>query len=163
MSRKGVLIFANAPYDPDDRESAIAHARRLVGKSLREAIDEFVPVTSKELVMEEASKYATGNSKGKFGNAIEAGHFYYRPNSDKAPDLGWAELKCTGLKKLKKTLAKRAKERLVIGMINFGGGQRARAQPACPHCSCLRPPSAWLQGPFRRWRGRGVWAGRRPG
>jgi DNA mismatch repair protein MutH len=124
VSRKGVLIFANAPYDPDDRESAIAHARRLVGKSLREAIDEFVPVTSKEVVMEEASKYATGNSKGKFGNAIEAGHFYYRPNSDKAPDLGWAELKCTGLKKLKKTLAKRAKERLVIGMINFGGGQR---------------------------------------
>ncbi len=75
--------------------------------------------------MEEASKYGSGKAKGKFGNAIEAGHFYYRPNSDKAPDLGWAELKCTGLKKLKRSEAKRAKERLVICMINFGGGQRA--------------------------------------
>ena len=125
MSRKGVLIFANAPYDPGDRESAMAHARRLVGKSLREAIALFVPAASQELVMEEASKYESGKAKGKFGNAIEAGHFYYRPNSDKAPDLGWAELKCTGLKKLKKSEAKRAKERLVICMINFGGGQRA--------------------------------------
>ncbi len=125
MSRKGVLIFANAPYDPDDRESSMAHARRLVGKSLREAIALFVPEGSQELVIEEASKYGESKSKGKFGNAIEAGHFYYRPNSDKAPDLGWAELKCTGLKKLKKSEAKRAKERLVICMINFGGGQRA--------------------------------------
>ena len=125
MSRKGVLIFNPAPYDPDDRESALSHAQRLVGKSLREAINEFVPEASKDLVIEEAGKYESGRGKGKFGNAIEAGHFYYRPNSDKAPDLGWAELKCTGLKKLKKSLVKRAKERLVICMINFGGGQRA--------------------------------------
>lgn len=125
MSRKGVLIFANAPYDPDDRESALAHAQKLVGKSLREAIALFVPAASQRLVMEEASKYGAGKAKGKFGNAIEAGHFYYRPNSDKAPDLGWAELKCTGLKEIKKIKAKRAKERLVICMINFGGGQRA--------------------------------------
>jgi DNA mismatch repair protein MutH len=103
----------------------MAHAQRLVGKSLREAIAQFVPADSQAIVMEEASKYGSGKAKGKFGNAIEAGHFYYRPNSDKAPDLGWAELKCTGLKKLKKSEAKRAKERLVICMINFGGGQRA--------------------------------------
>ena len=86
-------------------------------------------VTPKELgvVMEEAGKYCTGKAKGKFGNAIEAGHFYYRPNSDKEPDLGWAELKCTGLKRVKSGRSTKltAKERLVICMINFGGGQRA--------------------------------------
>jgi DNA mismatch repair protein MutH len=77
--------------------------------------------------MEEAAKYCTGKAKGKFGNAIEAGHFYYRPNSDREPDLGWAELKCTGLKRVKSGRSTKltAKERLVICMINFGGGQRA--------------------------------------
>jgi len=125
VSRKGVLIFANAPYDPDDRESVMRHARKLEGRTLRDAINTLVPPQELGVVMEEAAKFCTGKAKGKFGNAIEAGHFYYRPNSDKAPDLGWAELKCTGLKKLKKSDAKRAKERLVICMINFGGGQRA--------------------------------------
>ena len=77
--------------------------------------------------MEEAAKYCTGKAKGKFCNAIEAGHFYYPPNSDKEPDLGWAELKCTGLKRVKSGRSTKlsAKERLVICMINFGGGQRA--------------------------------------
>ena len=76
--------------------------------------------------MEEAAKYCTGKAKGKFGNAIEAGHFYYKPNSDKEPDLGWAELKCTGLKRVKsgRSTKPSAKERLVICMINFGGGDQ---------------------------------------
>jgi DNA mismatch repair protein MutH len=76
--------------------------------------------------MEEAAKYCTGKAKGKFGNAIEAGHFYYKPNSDKEPDLGWAELKCTGLKRVKSGRSTKlsAKERLVICMINFGGGDQ---------------------------------------
>ena len=127
MSRKGVLIFANAPYDPDDRESVMRHARKLEGRTLREAINVLVPPKELGVVMEEAAKYCTGKAKGKFGNAIEAGHFYYRPNSDKEPDLGWAELKCTGLKRVKSGRSTKlsAKERLVICMINFGGGQRA--------------------------------------
>lgn len=129
MSRKGVLIFANAPYDPDDRESVMRHARKLEGRTLREAINALVPPKELGVVMEEAAKYCTGKAKGKFGNAIEAGHFYYRPNSDKEPDLGWAELKCTGLKRVMSGRSTKltAKERLVICMINFGGGQRADA------------------------------------
>lgn len=124
MSRKGVLIFANAPYDPDDRESVMHHARKLEGYTLREAINALVPPKELGIVMEEAAKYCTGKAKGKFGNAIEAGHFYYKPNSDKEPDLGWAELKCTGLKRVKSGRSTKlsAKERLVICMINFGGG-----------------------------------------
>ena len=122
-----MLIFANAPYDPDDRESVMRHARKLEGRTLREAINVLVPPKELGVVMEEAAKYCTGKAKGKFGNAIEAGHFYYRPNSDKEPDLGWAELKCTGLKRVKSGRSTKlsAKERLVICMINFGGGQRA--------------------------------------
>ena len=126
MSRKGVLIFANAPYDPDDRESVLRHARKLEGRTLREAINVLVPPKELGVVMEEAAKYCTGKAKGKFGNAIEAGHFYYKPNSDKEPDLGWAELKCTGLKRVKSGRSTKlsAKERLVICMINFGGGDQ---------------------------------------
>ena len=126
MSRKGVLIFANAPYDPDDRESVMRHARKLEGRTLREAINVLVPPKELGIVMEEAAKYCTGKAKGKFGNAIEAGHFYYKPNSDKEPDLGWAELKCTGLKRVKSGRSTKlsAKERLVICMINFGGGDQ---------------------------------------
>lgn len=103
------------------------HARKLEGRTLREAINVLVPPKELGVVMEEAAKYCTGKAKGKFGNAIEAGHFYYRPNSDKEPDLGWAELKCTGLKRVKSGRSTKlsAKERLVICMINFGGGQRA--------------------------------------
>ena len=126
MSRKGVLILANAPYDPDDRESVMRHARKLEGRTLREAINALVPPKELGVIMEEAAKYCTGKAKGKFGNAIEAGHFYYKPNSDKEPDLGWAELKCTGLKRVKSGRSTKlsAKERLVICMINFGGGDQ---------------------------------------
>jgi DNA mismatch repair protein MutH len=104
----------------------LRHARKLEGRTLREAINVLVPPKELGVVMEEAAKYCTGKAKGKFGNAIEAGHFYYKPNSDKEPDLGWAELKCTGLKRVKSGRSTKlsAKERLVICMINFGGGDQ---------------------------------------
>lgn len=120
MSRKVTLIFTPAPYNPDNMESTLAHAKSLVGKTLREAIALFVPAENQGLVMEEAVKYDSGNSTGKFGNAIEAGHFYYRPNSDMEPDLEWAELKTTGLENFKKTDAKRVRNRVSICMINYG-------------------------------------------
>ena len=125
--RKGVLIIQEPGYDPLARESVMDHARKLEGRTLREAINSLVPSNELAVVMEEAAKYCTGKAKGKFGNAIEAGHFYYKPNSDKEPDLGWAELKCTGLKRVKSGRSSKltAKERLVICMINFGGVQRA--------------------------------------
>lgn len=63
--------------------------------------------------------------KGAFGNAIEIGHFYYQPNSSAKPDLGWAELKCTGLLADGDT-GRRAKERLVICMINYGGNTASK-------------------------------------
>lgn len=126
MTRKGALIFSCDIYNPEVRESVIAHAKRLENTTLRKAIDTLVPPENLGAVMEVAEKYCTGKAKGNFGNAIEAAHFYYRPNSDAEPDLGWAELKCTGLKKIylnnkKKAPRYTAKERLVICKINYGG------------------------------------------
>ncbi len=127
MKQQGVLLIQNPSYDRNIKESVMQHARRLENHTLRDAIRDLVPPHELHIVMEEAAKYCTGKAKGRFGNAIEAGHFYYRPNSDKEPDLGWAELKCTGLKRVKSGRSTKltAKERLVICMINFGGGQRA--------------------------------------
>ena len=127
MAKKSLLIIQNPGYDPTNRESVLGHARKLEGRTLREAINSLVPSKELGVVMEETAKYSTGKAKGKFGNAIEAGHFYYQPNSEKEPDLGWAELKCTGLKRVKSGRSSKltAKERLVICMINFGGVKRA--------------------------------------
>ena len=130
MPKKGALIFPCSLYDPEVKESVIAHAKRLEDKTLRKALEILSTLITPEhfsSVMDVAEKYCTGKAKGNFGNAIEAAHFYYRPNSDAEPDLGWAELKCTGLKKIylnnkKKTPRYSAKERLVICKINYGGG-----------------------------------------
>jgi hypothetical protein len=129
VAKKGALIFPCNLYDPEVKESVIAHAKKLEGKTLRKSLEILSTLIKPEYfqaVVEVSSKYCTGKAKGKFGNAIEAAHFYYRPNSDAEPDLEWAELKCTGLKKIylknkKKTPRYSAKERLVICKINYGG------------------------------------------
>lgn len=79
-----------------------------------------VPAEHQEMVLATVTGILKAGGKGAFGNAIEAGHFYYLPNSSARPDLGWAELKCTGLLPGGDG-GHRAKERLVICMINYGG------------------------------------------
>ena len=117
----GDFLFDPLPYDPADRASCLRHARRLqAAGSLREAIHDCVPLEHQPNVFAKVGAILRTGGKGVLGNAIEAGHFYYLPNSSSEPDLEWAELKCTGL------LADcdgghRAKERLVICMINYGG------------------------------------------
>jgi len=65
--------------------------------SLREAIHDCVPLELQSKVFAKVSAILRTGGKGVFGNAIEAGHFYYLPNSSAEPDLEWAELKCAGL------------------------------------------------------------------
>ncbi len=109
------------PYDPDDRESCLRHARKLQeAGTLRRAISESVPLEHQPKIFASVAAILASGGKGAFGNAIEAGHFYYLPNSSAKPDLGWAELKCTGLLTDGEG-GRRAKERLVICMINYGG------------------------------------------
>jgi DNA mismatch repair protein MutH len=117
----GDFLFDPLPYDPDDRESCLSHARKLKeAGSLRQAIHLCVPIAHQPKVLEAVDAILASGGKGALGNAIEAGHFYYRPNSSAKPDLGWAELKCTGLLPDGED-GYRAKERLVICMINYGG------------------------------------------
>ena len=96
-----------ADYNPSSLDSIIAYAKRLEGKTLREACD------ANELEDPHARK-------GSFGNALETLYFHYPANSKPDADFDQVgtELKSTPLKRRKDgTLS--AKERLVISMINY--------------------------------------------
>jgi DNA mismatch repair protein MutH len=94
-------------YDPSDRASILAHAERLIGHSLREALDKL------------PAEIDFSSHKGGFGTALERHYFGYEPNSRPEPDFAEAgvELKATPLKKVRGRLV--AKERLVLGMIDY--------------------------------------------
>ncbi len=139
----GDFLFDPLPYDPDDRESCLSHARKLKeAGSLRQAIHLCVPIAHQPKVLEAVDAILASGGKGALGNAIEAGHFYYRPNSSAKPDLGWAELKCTGLLPDGEG-GYRAKERLVICMINYGGN-------AASSIPCVVEESAEESHAFRK-------------
>lgn len=93
-------------YDKSDAKSIEAHARRLIGKSLAEALG------TRLLKYNQASR-------GKLGNLLEEHYFCYEPNATSGPDfpLAGVELKNTPLKKIKRGLV--SKERLVLNIINY--------------------------------------------
>lgn len=94
-------------YDPSSVESIVEYARKLTGKSLGEAA--FIP-----------ADIANDRNRGDLGSLVESFYFEHRPKSNKGPDFAEAglELKTTGVVKNSRG-EYRAKERLVIGMINF--------------------------------------------
>ena len=143
MPSDGNFLFAPLPHDPSNRESCLRHARRLQeAGSLHRAIRDCVPIAQQPKVLQAVDAILSSGGKGALGNAIEAGHFYYRPNSSAKPDLGWAELKCTGLLPDGND-GYRAKERLVICMINYGGS----ADSSIP---CIVEESAEESHAFRK-------------
>lgn len=93
------------PYDKADQASILAYARKIIGRSLRQA----VPTTPK----------AKSGHKGGLGNLLEEFYFLYKPNPLPRPDFYEAglELKATPVKKI--TKGYRAKERLVLNKIDF--------------------------------------------
>lgn len=95
------------PYDPNRRDSILAYAERLVGHSLREALDDLPPTID------------FASNKGGFGTVLERFYFGYEPNSRPEPDFPDAgiELKATPLKRSGPRLV--SKERLVLGMIDY--------------------------------------------
>ncbi|MDO8950563.1 MAG: Sau3AI family type II restriction endonuclease [Actinomycetota bacterium] len=95
------------PYDPTSRASILAYAERLVGHSLREAVNE-LPGTLR-----------LTSDKGSLGTDLERHYFGYEPNSRPEPDFADAgvELKATPLKTIRGKFV--AKERLVLGMIDY--------------------------------------------
>jgi len=95
------------PYNPNDKKSVINFAKKLKGKSLREACDPSI-----------LEHNYTG--KGNFGQVLEKFYFGYEPNSKSEADfikIGM-ELKSSPLKKIKNN-DYRAKERLVLNIINY--------------------------------------------
>lgn len=95
------------PYNPRNKESVLAYAKKLRGKTLREVCD--------ASILEH-----TYLGKGNFGQILEKYYFQYEPNSDSQADffeIGM-ELKSTPLKQLN-NLDYRSKERLVLNIINY--------------------------------------------
>jgi DNA mismatch repair protein MutH len=108
------------PYDGSSEGSILAWAKLLEGKTLRQVIRERMPEEEANALIKELEGQA---GRGRFGQCVERGHFNYANNSNAEPDFGMMELKCTPLAPNKGSL--RAKERIVICMINFGGDERA--------------------------------------
>jgi len=96
-------------YNPSDSSSIIEFAKKFIGKSIQTEFGEKL----KQLNL-------SNNDKGQLGKIIEKLYFEYEPNSDAKADFELAklELKSSGLKQLK-TKEYRAKERLVLSMINY--------------------------------------------
>ncbi|MFA5845051.1 MAG: Sau3AI family type II restriction endonuclease [Coriobacteriia bacterium] len=94
-------------YDSSLASSILAYAERLVGRSLREALDDLPPTID------------FSSNKGGFGTVLERHYFGYEPNSRPEPDFAEAgvELKATPLKHSGSRLI--SKERLVLGMIDY--------------------------------------------
>lgn len=95
------------PYNPESRDSIVKFAKKLVGKSLRQACNEDV------------LKHGF-SGKGNFGQVLEKFYFLYEVNSISEPDFPIAklELKSTPLKQLRDKKY-RSKERLVLNIINY--------------------------------------------
>ncbi len=95
------------PYNPNDKNSIIEFARKLVGQSLRDAC-----------ASEIESHGFTG--KGSFGKVLEKYYFLYEPNSDAHADFKSVnlELKSTPLKLIKNNKVV-SKERLVLNIISY--------------------------------------------
>jgi DNA mismatch repair protein MutH len=101
------MAVGKEPYDKSDAASIERYAKRLDGHSLRDFVGNL-------------SKSVRRGGKGAFGQLIEEHYFGYSPNSHKGPDFPEAgvELKTAPLKRVRRGEL-RAKERLVLSIINF--------------------------------------------
>lgn len=96
------------PYNESSKESVLDYAYRLQNKTLREVID--------LSLIEEVDL-----NKGKFGQLLESKYFFKDLDSESQPDFPLIplELKSSPLKTLVRNNAIRAKERLVLNIINY--------------------------------------------
>jgi len=104
----GVPMFTDR-FDESSETDILRYAAGLIGKSLAAVA---------ELPASELDRDRKG--KGRLGNLVEEYYFGYKPNNNPEPDFPKAnlELKVTGLKSAAPDPI-RAKERLVLNMINF--------------------------------------------
>ena len=101
-------------YDINNKNSIIAFANQLAGKSLRDVLPQ-------NLSLEIDRQLVSAGNKGKFGHKVEKYYFDYDINNDANPDFSCGlELKVTPLKVLKNGKLS-PKERLVCNIINYMG------------------------------------------
>lgn len=102
------------PYDKTSAESIEIYGKRLIGANLSDVLG------INEVPLEEKNKSISGTTRGSLGTIVEKYYFGIEPENDGTPDFPEAgvELKTTPIKKNKKG-EYTAKERLVLGMINY--------------------------------------------
>ncbi len=100
--------MTDLPYNQSSQESIVSYAMQLVDKSLREVID----VSDLD---------QNSLNKGRFGQILEEYYFYKELDSNSQPDFPEAglELKSGAVKKLIRKGELRAKERLVLSIIDY--------------------------------------------
>jgi DNA mismatch repair protein MutH len=105
-TKKGEQVDEQS-YDKTSVESIHEFAKQLTGKSLREVV--YIPTA-----------LINDRNRGDLGSLVESFYFQHRPATNHGPDFPEAglELKTTGVVK-KSDGSYRAKERLVLTMINF--------------------------------------------
>lgn len=111
-------MTAKLPYDKTDPKSIERYAKKLIGKTFQDVLNESIYSNSK--VGDESGKYGDEKRKGGLGNLLEKYYFGYEVNSDSEPDFKEAgvELKVSPYEEKNKGGYK-AGERLVLTMINF--------------------------------------------
>ena len=105
-----MLLKEDLPYDINDADDIERYAKNLVAKTFRDIMNDS-PIDNRP--------ESKGN-KGHLGVLLEEFYFFYKQNSDKEPDFKEAglELKVSPIKMLKNGKF-RAKERIVLSMINY--------------------------------------------
>ena len=107
------------PYDKTSKSSIEEYGKKLIGKTFKNVIEEY-PYISDEDKEKLYQYYNNPRGKGSLGNLIEEYHFLYPPNSKSEADFNEAgvELKVTPYI-INKSLTMKAKERLVLSMIDY--------------------------------------------
>lgn len=113
-------------YDKTDPKSIEQYAEKMIKLTFRDiweanGISASGVLREKTANEEYLASHAKKNYKGGLGNLIEECFFKYKSNSDSAPDFPEAgvELKVTPYKVIGKKKELRAKERLIITMIDY--------------------------------------------
>lgn len=124
--------MSRLPYDPADRDSIVAYAKKLIGKTFRDVIRSHNISGKSSAQLEQA--YGNSRRKGGLGNLLEEAYFGYAPNSDPRADFHQAgiELKVSPYEETQRGQL-RAGERLVLSMISYQG----------PICSELYRSHLW--------------------
>ena len=105
-------------YDKYNPGSIFDFSKKLLGKTLKEAIESTENMSVKQI---DDLFHSCRTGKGSLGQLVEELFFKYKVNSNPNPDFEEAglELKCTPLKKARDGQTLLIKERLVCGMIDY--------------------------------------------